>query len=120
MTKQVKICLLLVAVIILGAMAALFVLTRPQSKSGTDNNYIEIIQDNEVLCIIDLNSESDRTFRIEYNGGWNEITVENGEIRISDTDCPDRTCVKSGVLKYKNLPIICLPHRLVIKFADGE
>lgn len=120
MTKQVKICLVLVAVIVIAAIAALLIIMQPHSKSGNENNYIEIIQDNEVLCIIDLNSESDRTFRIEYNGGWNEIKIESGTICISDADCPDRTCVKSGVLKYKNLPIICLPHRLVVRFADSE
>ena len=51
----------------------------------------------------------------------NDITIENSGIFVSDADCPDKTCVKSGKLSNENFPIICMPHRLVIRFSEqGE
>jgi len=68
-----------------------------------------------------VSKEKDRTFRIESNDGdWNEIKIENGKISISDADCPDHTCVKTGVLRTETMPIVCLPHKLVIRYAEKE
>ena len=68
---------------------------------------------------LDLAAEEDRTFRIESSGGWNDITIKDHQISVSDADCPDHTCVKNGVLRYEYLPIICLPHKLIVRFCDG-
>lgn len=89
----------------------------PEKNKGV--NYVEIIRDNEVVFCFDLYSESDRTFRIEYpGGGWNDVTIENSQIFISDSDCPDRTCVKMGKLRSEYAPIVCLPHKLVVRFIS--
>lgn len=89
----------------------------PEKNAGA--NYVEIVRDNEVIYRFDLNSESDRTFRVEYpGGGWNDVTVENSQIFISDSDCPDKTCIKMGKLRSEYAPIVCLPHKLVIRFSD--
>ena len=62
-----------------------------------------------------------RTFRITSpDGGWNEITIKDGSICISDADCPDKTCVKTGILRSESLPIVCLPHKLVIRLEENE
>lgn len=120
MTKGVKICLaaVLTALVISAVTAA--VMFRP--KKIESSQYVEIVQDNKILYRIDIVQEKDRTFRIEYpDGGWNEITIRNSQIFVSDADCPDKTCVKSGILRSENMPIVCLPHRLVIRFSgQGE
>lgn len=115
MTKGVKICLAAAAVLfILSGIASYFIL-RP-----TDKTMVEIVQDNKVLYTFDLSSEPDRTFRIDYpDGGWNEIRIEGGKISVSDADCPDKTCVKTGVLRSETIPIVCLPHKLIIRYSDG-
>ena len=120
MTKGVKICLVAVLTILLISAVMAVVMVTPKKMKASQ--YVEIVQDNKILYRIDVNQEKDRTFRIEYpNGGWNDVTIENSEIFVSDADCPDKTCVKSGELRYEHLPIICLPHRLVIRFSEqGE
>ena len=114
MTKGVRICLIVVIVLfIISGIASYFIL-RP-----SDKNMVEIVQDNKVLYTFDIKKEPDRTFRIDYNdGGWNEIRIENGHICVSDADCPDKTCVKTGVLRSETIPIVCLPHKLIIRFCD--
>ena len=63
--------------------------------------------------------EGVQTFDVPCDGGYNTIAVENGEVYVSAADCPDQTCVKMGVLRSRALPIVCLPHRLAIRFVDS-
>ncbi len=120
MTKSIKVCLVVVLTILV--ISAVMAAIMAGSKKAETPQYVEIVQDNKILYRIDLCQEKDRTFRIEYpDGGWNDITIENSGIFVSDADCPDKTCVKSGKLRNENFPIICLPHRLVIRFSEqGE
>ena len=116
MTKGVKILIIIVAALFIGSVIWVIL-----SHRTSDSTYVEIVQNNKVLYTLDLSKEKDRTFRIESNdGGWNEIKIENGKISISDADCPDHTCVKTGVLRSETMPIVCLPHKLVIRFAEKE
>ena len=102
----------------LSAAASFFILRSREHRSGSRREVL-ILLDNKVIYRIDLDSEHDRTFRIDCGNGRNDVTIENGQIRISDADCPDQTCVKTGELRNL-LPIVCLPHKLVIRFADEE
>lgn len=82
---------------------------------------IEIVQDNRVLYTFPYPTQGTQTFRIETaDGGWNEVTVRDGSICISDANCPDQTCVKMGLLASETLPIVCLPHKLVIRFREVD
>ncbi len=84
----------------------------------SDNQLVEIVSDGEVLYIIDLSKEKDMEFTIEYNGSSNTIQIENGEIWVREAKCPDQTCVNMGKLYSESMPIICLPNRLIIRFAE--
>ena len=37
-----------------------------------------------------------------------------------DADCPDHICEMMGELSGDGLPIICMPHRLIIEIEGGE
>ena len=85
----------------------------------SDKQTVEIVQDGAVLDTIDLNRTDDREIRIPAaNGGYNLIVIKDGTICIAEADCPDQTCVKTGVLKSDYLPIVCLPHKLIVRFAE--
>ncbi|MBR1763831.1 MAG: NusG domain II-containing protein [Ruminococcus sp.] len=85
-------------------------------KPHGDTVYIK--QDGEVIYNLDLSKETDRKFDIEYNGSRNTVEIKDGKIRICEADCPDRVCVHTGWLT-SDIPIVCLPNRLVIEYADG-
>lgn len=83
---------------------------------------VEVVQDNRVLYTFVYPTLEEKTIRIESPDGssWNEVRLHDGTICMSDAGCPDLTCVHTGDLQYENLPIVCLPNKLVIRFADGE
>ena len=116
MTKGVK---LLIAAIALIFSASVIAIILGMKKS--DSTCVEVVQNNRISYRFDLSQEENRTFRVEFpDGGWNDIKIENGKISIIDADCPDKTCVKTGVLRSESIPIVCLPHKLVIRFSDKE
>lgn len=114
--KNMKIWLVLFAVILaVGIIGSVLVLQKPES------NIVEIVQDGEVLYRLDLSEYKEtETIEITYEGGRNTILIENGQICISHADCPDQTCVKMGWLKSVSFPIVCLPHHLVIQYAENS
>ncbi len=81
--------------------------------------WVAIVQDGEVLETIDLSHTADRTFTIRCpDGGENVIRIENGTICIQSADCPDGTCVQMGILQSEAEPLVCLPHKLLIRFQE--
>ena len=61
----------------------------------------------------------DRTVRIEGEGGYNLLVIENGEVWLSEADCPNLLCVKTGKIRYAGQSIVCLPHKLAVRIAGG-
>lgn len=85
---------------------------------NSDSTLVEIVQDGVVLYQLDLSKIKEETIEIEYKGRINTVQVKENKIRILHADCPDQTCVNMGYLKSKNLPIVCLPNHLVIKYVE--
>lgn len=116
MTKKFKLLLSAIAIIFIASVIAVIF-----SFKDSDSTYVEVVQNNKVIYTFDLSEEDDRTIRVEApDGGWNDIRIEDGKIYIIDADCADHTCMKTGVLRSESIPIVCLPHKLVIRFADKE
>ena len=68
---------------------------------------------------LDLSAVTDPyTFTVEGPGGFtNTILVEPGRIRVSQANCPDQVCVEMGAISDGTVPIVCLPHKLVIEIV---
>ena len=59
------------------------------------------------------------TLTLEDGSGSNTVQVEKGRIRVSEADCPDQICVNQGWISGGAVPIVCLPHRLMIEIVGG-
>lgn len=82
----------------------------------------EIISDGEVIERIDLSrvEESKNITVKSKDGGYNTVHIESGSVSVIDSDCPDLLCVKQGAIKNGVYPIICLPHKLVVKIVTDS
>ena len=111
--KAVYIVAALCALIFLGGIGGMiWNLTRSHGRQ------VEILQDGKILYTLDLAQAEDRTFTVTYGGRTNEIEIRNHQIRVKAADCPDQICVHMDWLEAA--PIVCLPNRLSIQYADGE
>ncbi len=103
--------IILLLVLLLSGGAALWLNSR--SASGMVAN---IYQDGVCIRSIDLSRVTTaETYPVESDAGVNIIQIEPGQIRILEADCPDQVCVQAGWLTDSAAPIVCLPHRLVIR-----
>ncbi len=75
--------------------------------------------DGELYDRIDLSAVAipyEVTVRTEY--GYNTLRVSHGEIRVAEADCEEQVCVNQGAIRDSLLPIVCLPHHLVIEIEE--
>lgn len=81
----------------------------------------EVVQDGATIRRIDLSRvAAEETFTVaSADGGSNTVVVQPGRIRVLEADCPDQICVQHGWLGSSGGPIVCLPHRLVIRLQDA-
>lgn len=111
--KNRKILIAIILIFLVSVCLSVFVLRHSDKQS------VEIVQDGAVLYTFDLNNTEDRDIRISApDGGYNLVQIQNGTICISEADCHDQTCVNMGVLKSDYLPVVCLPHKLIVRFAE--
>lgn len=61
----------------------------------------------------------DRTVRIEGEDGYNLLVIKSGEVYLSEADCPNLLCVKTGKIRYAGQSIVCLPHKLAVRIVGG-
>lgn len=114
-----KAILLLTIIGILCLLSILFIL---YSKTQTDVGYTAYIYQDGKLCLaIDLSEiKESKTLSFETgDGGYNTVLVTPGEIAVTDANCPDKVCVHMGAIRTKSIPIVCLPHKLVIELKEN-
>lgn len=79
----------------------------------------EIVQDGKVLRRIEPGKVSEKEIMtVTYGPHENQIEIGPDGIRMLSSDCPDQICVRTGKLREGGLPIVCLPHRLVIQRTE--
>ena len=71
----------------------------------------------EIIEKIDLKTHENNTFSIENIKGV-VFEVNNGKIRIIESDCPDKICVKTDFINSKSEKIVCLPKKLIVEIED--
>ena len=96
-------------VLIASVAAALFLRQAPASG-------VSVFLDGELVESLDLSAVvAPYSFTIEGEYGFNVIEVERGRVCVSGADCPDCYCIRQGWLSGGVVPIVCLPHKLVIR-----
>lgn len=73
--------------------------------------------DSKIIEKIDLENHDNVNFSIENIKGV-VFEVNNGKIRIKESDCPDKICVKTDFIDSKGEKIVCLPKKLIVEIED--
>ncbi len=86
---------------------------------GSKGTIAEIYQDGNLIQSVDLSKVSDSyTIPVVTETGENIIQVESGSISVLSATCPDQVCVRQGKIHDGMVPIVCLPHKLVIEIKN--
>lgn len=101
--------LLLVSLAILGVMQLL----------KQEGGMALVTVDGEEVASYSLNKNG-RYEITGVDGGKNTLVIEDGQAYISQADCPDELCVKTGRVQYDGETIVCLPHKVVVTIKSKE
>lgn len=110
---------ILLFAVLLGASALVFLWGRSQKQQGVT---ARVLQDGQLLREIRLD-EIREEFRFtvwDADGHYNIVQVEPGRICIREADCPDKLCVKQGWISGGIIPLVCMPHKLIVQLTEGE
>ncbi len=105
-TPRLRYDLILIGALLVVSLGVLLITTLTRREGG----YVEIEQSGQVIATYSLSINAE----YELNGGTNILVIENGEAYLKDANCPDKTCVKTGKIRYVNQSIICLPNEISI------
>jgi len=108
--------MIIAALFAVSAVSAALLFFMPK-KGSIANIYVN----GECVRSIDLSAVTEAyEFTVETEWGSNTVRVEPGRICVKDADCRDRVCVNSGWISDTAAPLVCLPHKLVIKIESKE
>ena len=68
---------------------------------------------------ITFNEEITASIYTSYEN-YNVITVDNGKVSVTATDCPDKICKNHKEISKEGESIICLPHKLIIELGSYD
>ncbi|MFQ6112677.1 MAG: NusG domain II-containing protein [bacterium] len=63
--------------------------------------------------------KADEVFIIKGPVGETKIEIAQGSIRVVDSDCPQRLCVRQGKIRRTGEIIVCMPNRISI-WIEGK
>ena len=107
-------------ILILAAIAGICLLA-VFAPRRTPERIANIYVDGVLTRRVDLNAVTEpEHYRVESHGGFNDILIEPGRICVESADCPDQICVMEGWLPEFGLPIVCLPHDLMIELEEDS
>lgn len=77
----------------------------------------EIYYKSELVATIDLNTGVDKKFSIPQNKKVIFHLTKDGRIGFEESDCPDKICVRTGMLKNIGETAACLPNEIILKIV---
>lgn len=112
-----KRAMLLTLILLIIAIICILMILFPNSTDTNDAVVADIYQEGNLLQSISLTDLTESyTFTVTgENGAVNEIEVRPGSVGIISADCPDKLCVHQGFITNSQIPITCLPNRVVIR-----
>ena len=104
-----------IALVIVAALAILLTVTF-YGGSG-ENLKVEIWKNGEKMQELSLQKNTVVKVEGEY---INEITVMDGRVAITDSNCPGKDCVHSGWIGRNGRSVVCLPNRVEVRITGGS
>ena len=104
---------LAVAVTLLLA-AGVFLAFLPRETGDTP--MAEIYLDGTLVRRVSLDTAAEFSVTGDY---MNTVTVRDGKIAVTESDCPGGDCVHSGWIGTSGRSIVCLPNRMEIRIVSA-
>ncbi len=107
--------ILAIVIAIVGIAASLYLTF---SDVPVKNGKVVIHQNNKVYGEYSL--YEDRVITVKDDDHINKITIKNGNVQMTFSNCKNQDCVKQGTIDDSSKSIVCLPHKVVVEIKSDE
>lgn len=106
--------------LLFGALALLCLLAMAALRAcQAPGQMVQIYQGDQLLEELPLDQAADFTVTAA-GGGYNRVVIADGQVSVTEADCPDQVCVRHAPLDHTGDPIVCLPNRLRVTVVGGD
>jgi len=104
--------------ILIGGLVVLTLLSFPVIRHFQHEGSVVVIEvDGELVGNFSL--EEDRFIPVDGKLGTTKVEIVGNGVRVLDSPCPHKVCVKSGTISRSGETLVCLPNGVVIRI-EGE
>lgn len=93
------------------------------NSNKTESKYALITHDGTEIMKLDL--KNDTTIELDELSDGTKlefkmiIVVENGKIKVKESECPGHDCMHKGNIQNVGDVIVCLPNKIIIKVVKS-
>lgn len=107
--------------ILLSVSLILLIISLIIIKLPSKGTIANIYKDGVCIYSIDLsNVTSPYEIELKEDDKSNIVSIEKDKIAIIDANCNDEICVNQGYISNTITPIVCLPHKIIIKIEEDS
>lgn len=96
------------------AVLAVFVAVLLLPRASQPAAKVEIYHQGQLVKTLSLDRDDSFTFVGKYT---NVITVQDGKVSVSHSDCPGEDCVHSGKISAAGRSLVCLPNGVEVRIV---
>lgn len=105
--------------ILIGGLVVLTLLSLPIIRQFQHEGRVVVVEvDGELVGNFSL--EEDRFIPVDGKLGTTRVEIVGNRVRVLDSPCPLKLCVKSGTISKSGEALVCLPNGVVIRIEGGE
>ena len=108
-----------VLVLCVVALSALLIAQGVAGAGDASRLEIRITANGREVLRLPADEDADE-LAVEGYQGDSYLEVRDGRVRMVDSACPDKLCVKTGWISSPGESIVCLPNRVVIEIVSGD
>lgn len=113
--KQKRNTIILASAVVVAALAVVMSQMIFLKKEGT-YALVQVQQEQRYR----LNLQKETELVVEDETGFNKIKVKDGAVAVTEADCPDKVCVRTGYISKTGEVIACLPHELTVTISGAD
>lgn len=62
----------------------------------------------------------DQRVEIDQDGHHNVISIKDGAVTMTQSDCKNQVCVEQGAIHKSKQVIVCLPNHVIVSIEGGD
>lgn len=94
-------------------LTALLLYTFNRLLFNTEAVRVEVSVEGTIIETFDLDETVDQVIS-GYGGGTNHLIIKDGGVSIAEASCPDKVCVRQGIITETGQSLVCLPNKLIV------